>query len=183
LGKRRLQRGEKMKKTLLALIAGCALVAGTAGPALCADIVGTVLDANGRAVAGVNVSTSTQDGQGIGSAVTDGQGDYTINDVSSGLYYITLAPPAGSDLRGQSVASYVGGNGLTVNWGVAPGRAPVATAMPGVSNNNPGISAIASASKPVHPPPGCEVNGGTSRPPGPPCGPKKSKKREHDNDD
>jgi len=169
-----------MKKTLMALIAGCALVAGAGAPALCADIVGTVLDANGNAVRGVMVSTSTRDGQRIGSAMTNGQGDYAIDDVSAGLYYITLAPPAGSDLRGQSVASYVGGTGLTVNWGVAPGRAPVATAMPGVTNNSPGLSAIASASKPVDPPPGCGVNGGTTTPPGPPCGPKKSKKKDGD---
>jgi hypothetical protein len=168
-----------MKKTLMALIAACALVAGASAPAPCADIVGTVLNANGNAVPGVVVSTRTRDGQNVGSAVTDGQGDYAINDVSSGLYYITLAPPSGSDLRGQSVASYVGGTGLTVNWGVAPGRAPVATAMPGV-NNHPGTSLIASASKPVDPPPGCGVNGGTSRPPGPPCGPKKSKKKDGD---
>jgi len=164
-----------MNKTLIAVIAGCALVAGAATPVLCAGIVGAVLDANGNAVSGVQVSTSTRDGQNVGSAVTDGQGDYAINDVSSGLYYITLAPPAGSDLRGQSVASYVGGNGLTVNWAVAPGRAPVAAAMPGVNNDNPGISAIASASKPVDPPPGCMGM------PGPPCGPKKSKKRCDDN--
>ncbi len=166
-----------MNKTLMALIAGCALALGFCRPALCADIVGTVLDANGNAVPGVKVSTSTQDGQSIGSAVTDGQGDYAIDGVSSGLYYITLTPPAGSDLRGQSVASYVGGMGLTVNWGVAPGREPVASAMPGINNSNPGPSAIAFASKPKKPPPGCKGM------PGPPCGPKKSKKKKHDNDD
>jgi hypothetical protein len=164
-----------MNKTLIAVIAGGALVAGAVTPALSAEIVGTVLDAKGNAVPGVKVSTSTQDGQSIGSAVTDGQGGYAINDISSGLYYITLSPPAGTDLRGQSVASYVGGMGLTVNWGVAPGREPVASAMPGVNNSNPGISAIASASKPKDPPPGCKGM------PGPPCGPKKSKKRCDDN--
>ena len=166
-----------MKKTLMALIAGCALVAGAGSRALCADIVGTVLDANGRAVPGVKVSTTTQDGQSIGSAFTDGQGGYAIDGISSGLYYVTLNPPAGSDLRGQSVASYVGGNGLTVNWGVASGREPVASAMPGTTNNNPGPSAIAFANGPKKPPPGCKGM------PGPPCGPKKSKKKKHDNDD
>lgn len=95
---------------------------GAVSAALCAEIVGTVLDANGNTMPGVKVSTSTQNGQIIGSAVTDHQGDYAINDVSSGLYYVTLNPPAGSGLRGQSVASYVGGTGLTVNWAVAPGR-------------------------------------------------------------
>ncbi|HEV3112935.1 MAG TPA: carboxypeptidase-like regulatory domain-containing protein [Candidatus Binataceae bacterium] len=163
-----------MNKLFVVLTAGCALLAAAISPAPCAEIVGTVLDANGNAVPGVRVSTTTQDGQRIGDAVSDGQGAYAIDDVSSGLYYITLAPPAGSDLHGQSVASYVGGTGLTVNWAVAPGREPVAAAMPGVNNDNPGISAIAAASKPHHPPHGCKGM------PGPPCGPKKSKKRGND---
>jgi hypothetical protein len=163
-----------MKKTLMALVAGCALVVGACSAALCAEIVGTVLDANGNAMPGVKVSTSTQGGQPIGSAVTDGQGDYAINDISSGLYYVTLEPPAGSDVHGQSVATYVGSMGLTVNWAVAPGREAVASAMPGVTNNNPGIGAIASAAKPKKPPPGCKGM------PGPPCGPKKSKKKDGD---
>jgi hypothetical protein len=163
-----------MKKSVLALIAGCALTVGAVSAALCAEIVGNVLDASGNAVPGVRVSTTTRDGQAVATAVTDGQGDYAIGDLSSGLYYVTLSPPAGSDVRGQSVATYVGGTGLTVNWAVAPGRAPVASAMPGVTNNNPGI-AIAAASKPADPPPpGCQGM------PGPPCGPKKSKKENGD---
>jgi hypothetical protein len=162
-----------MKKTLIAVVAGCALVAGASSPALCAEIVGTVLDANGNAVSGVKISTSTQDGQRVGSAVTDAQGDYAINDISSGLYYVTLDPPASSAVHGQSVATYVGGMGLTVNWGLAPGREAVASAMPGVTNNSRGV-AVASAAKPSDPPPGC--NGM----PGPPCGPKKSKKKDGD---
>jgi len=169
--------GENMKKSLLALIVGCALMLGAVSAALCAQIVGTVLDASGNAVPGVRVSTTTRGGQPIAAAVTDGQGDYAIDDISSGLYYLTLNPPAGSDVHSQSVATYVGGTGLTVNWAVAPGRAPVASAMPGVTNNNPGI-AIAAAAKPKDPPPpGCKGM------PGPPCGPKKSKKRGNDDDD
>lgn len=142
-----------MKKTLMALIAGCALVAGAAAPVLCADIVGTVHDADGNVVSGVEVSTSTQDGKSIGSAVTDSQGNYKINGVPSGLYYITLIPPSGSNLSGQSVASYVGGSGLTVNWGVAPGREPMASAMPGThyKNAGPAGSALAYHSKPLGP--------------------------------
>jgi hypothetical protein len=160
-----------MKKSVLALIAGCALTVGAVSAALCAEIVGTVLNASGNAVPGVRVSTTTREGQPVAAAVTDGQGDYAIGDLSSGLYYVTLSPPAGSDVHSQSVATYVGGMGLTVNWAVAPGRAPVASAIPGVTNNNPGI-AIAAASKPADPPPpGCK-----DELPGPPCGPKKSKK-------
>ena len=104
-----------------------------------------LLDANANAVQDVQVSTSTQDGQSVGSAVTKGRGDYAINDVTSGLSYITLNPPAGTDLRGQSVASYVGGMGLTVNWGVAPGRDRWPRRCPGSTTATPVISAIASA--------------------------------------
>jgi hypothetical protein len=160
-----------MKKSLMALIAGCALAVGVCAPALCAEIVGTVQDANGNAVPGVKVSASTPNGQSIGSAVTDGQGGYAINGVSSGLYYIVLTPPAGSDLGGQNAASYVGDMGLTVNWAVAPGRQALASAMPGTTNNNPGSSVIAGASLPVassdSSPPGCTKKHLV----GPPCGP------------
>lgn len=163
-----------MNKLFVGLIAGSALVAAAISSALCAEIVGSVLDANGNAVPGVKLSTTTQDGRRIGNAITDDQGAYAIDGMSSGLYYITLAPPAGSALLGQSVASYVGDRGMTVNWAVAPGREPLASAMPGVHNGNPGISAIAAASKKDDPPPGCKGM------PGPPCGPKKSKKRADD---
>jgi Carboxypeptidase regulatory-like domain len=163
-----------VNRTLIALITGCTLAMGFGGSALGADIVGTVRDANGNALPGLQLSTSTQDGQRIGSAVTDGRGDYVINNVSSGLYYITIAPPAGSNLPGQSVASYVGGMGLTVNWAVAPGREPIASAMPGINKNDPDPSAIAFADSDKKPPPGCKGK------PGPPCGPKKSVKRHDD---
>jgi len=163
-----------MKKTLMALIAGCAVLVGVSSRAVCADIVGTVLDASGSAVSGAMVSITTQDGLNTGSAITDAQGNYAIDNISSGLYHITLAPPAGAGARGQAVASYVGDMGQTVNWAVAPGREAVAFAMPGITKANPDLSGVAVASDSKDSPPGCKGM------PGPPCGPKKSKKNKDD---
>jgi hypothetical protein len=116
------------------------------------------------------VTTTTPAGQNIGSAVTDAQGRYAINGVSSGLYYIMLTPPAGANFGSQNAASYVGDPGLTVNWSVASGRQALATAMPGTTNNNPGALVTAGTTLPNDPkknPPGCEKKHII----GPPCGP------------
>jgi Carboxypeptidase regulatory-like domain len=159
-----------MKKSLMALIAGCAFAAATCAPALCANIVGTVLNANGNAVPGATVSATTPNGQNVGSAVTNGQGAYSIDGVTSGLYYIMLTPPAGSNLVGQNAASYVGDTGLTVNWSVAPGRQALASAMPGITNISSGPSsfnAVPLASNSSSIPPGCLKKHIV----GPPCGP------------
>jgi hypothetical protein len=162
-----------MNKTLGALVvlATCTLGAGT--PVLAGDIVGTVVNASGDPVDGARILTSTG-----ASAVTDQAGRYAIRDLPSSQYNITL-DPAGSGLKGQSVVSYVGNKGLTVDWATATNREPIATAQPGTNFVATGSSSKTFASTaqlataptaPTNPPPGCKGMDG------PPCGPKTPKK-------
>ena len=141
-----------MKKTLIVVIAGCTILVGADSLAIGAQIVGAVLDANRNAVSGATVIITTQDGKKIGSAITDAEGNYSVDHVPSGFCHLTLAPPAGASVRGQTVVSYVGEAGQTVNWAVAPDREAVATAMPGITQTKPDSSGGASAPRPKGPP-------------------------------
>jgi hypothetical protein len=121
-----------MNKLLLALVAGCALTMTFGSPAFSNDIVGTVMDANGNPLQGLQIIVKAQNGQTMaGSAITNPQGQYQIGGLNSGLYNITL-DPKGTNLTGQTVVSNLNGNGLTVNWAAAPGRQAIATAQPGI---------------------------------------------------
>ena len=131
----------KMKRSIIAFAAACLLALGLTTPSFCQDLVGTVVDQDGHAVSGAKIVTQSPDGQPIGSAVSDANGQYQINGVNAGEYFITLAP-AGTAGQGQTVASYVGNGGLTVNWAVAPGVAPVASAKAGTTS-------VASTDNPV----------------------------------
>jgi hypothetical protein len=144
-------------------------------PATCGDLVGTVANGNGQAVQGVKVIVHSSDGQITEAATTDASGQYIISGLDSGQYLITL-DPAGTGFQGQTVAGYLGEAGLTVNWSVASGTSPLASAQPGVQLTSASTVSTSSAATTASsdPPPGC--NGM----PGPPCGPKKSTKRDDD---
>jgi hypothetical protein len=127
-----------MSRSILALVAGFALAMSLVSSALCEELVGTVVDQNGNAVPGATVVAHTPEGLQTGTAIANPQGQYQINGLAPGQYYITLNP-ATNGFEGQTVASYVGNGGLTVNWSVAPGVNPVASATPGaqLSSFNP----------------------------------------------
>jgi hypothetical protein len=131
----------KMKRSIIVFAAACLLAWGMTTAGFSQDLVGTVVDQDGHAVSGAKIVTQSPDGQPIGSAISDSNGQYQINGVNAGEYFVTLAP-AGTAGQGQTVASYVGNGGLTVNWAVAPGVAPVASA-------NAGSSPVASTGNPV----------------------------------
>jgi len=159
-----------MNKLLLALAAGCALAISFSLPAFSGDIIGSVVDANGNPLQGARVIVKAQNSQMTGAAITNQEGQYEIEGLNSGLYYITL-DPKGTNLTGQTVVSNLNDNGLTVNWAASPGRQAIAIAQPGIQQPSAASveSAVASNSDDSSPP-GC--NGMT----GPPCGPKNSDK-------
>ena len=128
-----------MNKLLLVLAAGCALAIGFSLPAFSGDIVGTVMDANGNPLQGVQVIVKAQDSQMTGAAITNQTGQYEIGGLNSGRYYITL-DPKGTNLTGQTVESNLNDNGLTVNWAASPGRQAIATAQPGIQQLPPRLS-------------------------------------------
>jgi len=121
-----------MKRSIIVFAAACLIALGLTTPSFCQDLVGTVVDQDGHAVSGAKIVTQSPDGQPIGSAVSDSTGQYQIAGVGAGEYFISLAP-AGTAGQGQTVASYVGNGGLTVDWAVAPGVAPVASAKAGTT--------------------------------------------------
>ncbi len=144
-------------------------------PALGEDLVGTVADRDGRAVAGAKVVVHGADGAASGAATTDARGQYVISGLAPGQYFITLDAADGG-MQSQTVASYLGATGLTVNWSLSSAASPLASAQPGIqltsaASINAG-PAVMSAK--ADPPPGCKGK------PGPPCGPKKSPRRGND---
>jgi hypothetical protein len=106
-----------------------------------------------------------------GAAITDQQGQYEIQGLTSGEYYVTLDPKA-SNIPGQTVVTNLNDNGLTVNWAASPGRQPIATAQPGIHQawaSNLSASAASDSANGDNSPPGCKGMVG------PPCGPKSNK--------
>lgn len=160
-----------MHKTTIVLAGVCALVASAGSFAIAADIVGTVMDAGGQAVAGSKVSAADQSGQIAGDATTDQQGRYVISGLRPGQYDIKLDPGT-ANLKGDTAVSYVDAKGLTVDWAVGPSRDAIATARPGTQQaamgNRSQITPSDSDDQDI--PPGCKGMVG------PPCGPKLPKK-------
>jgi hypothetical protein len=59
-------------------------------------------------------------------------GVYDISGLQPGNYNFTL-DPGSSGYQGQTVASYVGADGICLNWGVSTTSPAVATAQPGAT--------------------------------------------------
>ncbi|HZO80776.1 MAG TPA: carboxypeptidase-like regulatory domain-containing protein [Candidatus Binataceae bacterium] len=118
-----------MKKSCSVLVA---LIIGVGTSAFAADIRGMVSSAQGQSVAGVQVIAKGANGAVAGQATTGSDGGYLITGLQSGNYNFTLEPgPSG--FQGQTVASYVGPDGLCLNWGVSTSAPAVATAQPGAT--------------------------------------------------
>jgi len=94
-------------------------------PAWCANLVGTVSNNRGEPVPGVGVAVVNSAGIDSGKAISDAHGHYAISNLAPGTYKL------GSS--GQWVMSYIGDQGLTVNWGLAPHATAVAVARQGTA--------------------------------------------------
>ncbi len=118
-----------MKKScsvLLALVLGV----GMSALALAADIRGVVSSPQGPGPSGLQVIAKGASGNVAGQATTGADGSYMISGLPEGNYNFTLEPGT-SGFQGQTVASYVGTDGLCLNWGVSTTAPAVATAQPG----------------------------------------------------
>lgn len=113
------------------LIASVASVLTIGQMALCAELVGRVLNNRGEAVAGVTVTVVNAKDVDAGKAVSDASGNYAISNLTPGTYKFNIVP-------GQWVMSYVPEKGLTVNWGLAPHSPPVAVATLGTAADSSG---------------------------------------------
>ena len=92
-----------------------------------ADIVGTIVNPAGAPMAGVTVAVQNQSGAAVGSGVTDETGQYAIHGLVPGIYTLIS--------KGQSAVAYVGDQGLTVDWGVAPNSQVIAAARQGTGQS------------------------------------------------
>jgi hypothetical protein len=95
------------------------------------SVAGTVVDAQGNPVAGVQITVKDANGNIVGQAVTDPGGQYTVSNLPAGQYTLTL-DPLKTGFQGNTVVAFVGGEGLTVNWTVATNAAAIAAAAPGI---------------------------------------------------
>src|SRR6267378_4062785 len=122
---------------LIASISIASVIVTTGRAALCADLVGRVLNSRGEAVSGVTVKVVNEKDIDAGKSISDARGAYAITNLSPGTYKLNSLP-------GQWVMSYIGDKGLTVNWGLAPHSPPVAVATLGTAADSSGTSAAPS---------------------------------------
>ncbi len=118
-----------MKKSCSVLLA-LAFGIGMSAAAMAASVGGTVASSQGQSVAGAQVVVKDASGHVVGQGAIGSNGVYDISGLQPGDYNFTLEPGS-SGVQGQTVASYVGADGICLNWGVSTTSPAVATAQPG----------------------------------------------------
>lgn len=118
-----------MKKSCSVLLA-FAFVSGMSATAMAASVGGTVAGSQGQSVSGIEVIVKDASGKVVGQGAPGAGGVYDISGLQPGNYNFTL-DPGSSGYQGQTVASYVGADGICLNWGVSTTSPAVATAQPG----------------------------------------------------
>jgi len=97
-----------------------------------ASVGGTVASSQGQPLTGVQVIVKDASGHMIGQGAPGSGGVYDIQGLQPGNYNFTL-DPGSSGYQGQTVASYVGADGICLNWGVSTTSPAVASAQPGAT--------------------------------------------------
>ena len=100
--------------------------------AFAASVGGTVASSQGQPLSGVQVIVKDASGHVIGQGAPGSGGVYDIQGLQPGNYNFTL-DPGSSGYQGQTVASYVGADGICLNWGVSTTSPAVASAQPGAT--------------------------------------------------
>jgi hypothetical protein len=118
-----------MKKSCSVLLA-LASVVGMCAAAMAASVGGTVASSQGQPVSGITVIVKDASGHVVGQGAPGGSGSYDITGLPEGNYTFTL-DPGSSGYQGQTVSSYVGADGICLNWGVSTTSPAVASAQPG----------------------------------------------------
>jgi hypothetical protein len=113
------------KKLLFVASSSALFLLGSVMAVSSADIVGTIVNPAGAPMTGVTVAVQNQSGAAVGSGVTDETGQYVIHGLVPGIYTLIS--------KGQSAVAYVGDQGLTVDWGVAPNSQVIAAARQGTA--------------------------------------------------
>lgn len=118
-----------MKKSCSILVAlGFGL--GMSAAAFAASVGGGVASSGGQPISGIQIIAKNASGQVVGQAAPGAGGAYNISGLSPGDYSFTL-DPGSTGFQGQTVTSYMGPDGLCINWAVSTSSPAVATAQPG----------------------------------------------------
>jgi hypothetical protein len=118
-----------MKKSCSMLLA-LAFVIGISVAAMAASVGGTIGGPAGQSLAGIQIIVKDASGKVVAQGTPSGTGAYDISGLPEGNYTFTL-DPGSSGVQGQTVSSYVGPDGVCLNWGVSTTSPAVATAQPG----------------------------------------------------
>ncbi len=119
-----------MMQKLTAAAVTALFVLATASLALCADIVGTVSDAQGNPVQGVQITAQTPTGKVVAQALASANGKYQIRGLNAGTYDCALNPLQTGFKAGTAVSD-LGPKGLTINWKLSPTAPAIALASEG----------------------------------------------------
>jgi carboxypeptidase family protein len=135
-----------MLRRIMASLMGLSLaLAATTG--YCADIAGTVVDIDRKAVQGLRVNVLDDTGTVVGSAVSGPKGEYTIQGLADGTYHFVVDTKTTIYHGGEPVVGIVTAKGLTLNWVVSPTAPPIALAEPGltgaIAGNSFGMTTLA----------------------------------------
>jgi hypothetical protein len=104
-----------------------------------ADIEGKVLDAHCEPVASVRLLAENPIGKILGTAPTDGQGDYQIKGLTAGRYDYVL-DTSGTIFKSGSATSYLNDKGLRLDWKVSSTSSAVA--LPSEKNRKKLIACV-----------------------------------------
>jgi len=120
-----------MKKSCSVLLA-LAFAFGMTVSAMAASVGGTIGGAQGQSLSGIQIIVKDSSGKVVAQATPSSTGSYDITGLPEGNYTFTL-DPGSSGVQGQTVSSYVGPDGICLNWGVSTTSPAIATAQPGTT--------------------------------------------------
>ena len=102
---------------------------GMSAAAMAASVAGTVASPQRQSITGVHVIVKDASGRVIGQGIPGSNGTYNISGLQPDKYSFTLDPGT-SRFQGQTVVSYVGSDGICLNWSVSTTSPAIAAAQP-----------------------------------------------------
>lgn len=98
--------------------------------AFAAEVVGTVSDAQGNPVAGVQITAQVPGGKVIAQASAGADGKYQLDGLAPETYAYALNPLQ-SGFKGGTAVAALGPKGLTIDWKLSPKAPAMALASEG----------------------------------------------------
>lgn len=107
-----------------------------------ADIEGRIVDPEGQGIAGIQISVENLQGAQMAQVVSDAQGNYAVRGLANGAYNLVAS--------GKSAVTYVGREGVTVDWGMSKTTAPIAVARRGTAATRAAAAEAAAPASGAH---------------------------------